>query len=414
MNVSRRNLYCWMLLGLFTALAGVASADDRFFRPLGEAPGGAVFSFAHALSPEGGVVVGRTQHALGIEACVWGPDGELELLGEFGGGAYMSVCRGVARNGELIVGNGSGPDGLIGFLYAPGAELTPLSDLLPGRDALVCHDVTPDGRYIVGYDNDFTTGFRFDVLTGAILDLPFLSGSFFERATGVSADGLVIVGQASLPGSAVGAIYWTPQSSWQLVPETVNSGACTAVSADGSTIVGVHRVQLTTGNGEAFVWRRGYPLRSILDLPGGAQRISTSDVSADGRVVVGSAEDESGPIAVVWTRNAGLRTVASLLAGSLNVDLQGWRLEGATGVSEDGRTICGNGRNPQGFTEAWVARIPSPCFEDLNGDNSVNNIDLGILLGSWRQTSDLADVNLDSIVDATDIAILLGSWGPCP
>jgi hypothetical protein len=57
--------------------------------------------------------------------------------------------------------------------------------------------------------------------------------------------------------------------------------------------------------------------------------------------------------------------VASILTAA-GVDLTGWRLEAATGVSADGKTIVGNGTNPRGFTEAWVANITFPPI-DLSG-----------------------------------------------
>ena len=40
------------------------------------------------------------------------------------------------------------------------------------------------------------------------------------------------------------------------------------------------------------------------------------------------------------------------------LDLAGWQLTEATGVSANGRTIVGNGINPDGQQEAWIATIP--------------------------------------------------------
>jgi hypothetical protein len=47
---------------------------------------------------------------------------------------------------------------------------------------------------------------------------------------------------------------------------------------------------------------------------------------------------------------------------------------------------------------------------DLNGDGSVDGIDLGILLGNWAGTGS-GDVNGDGTVDGLDLGILLGGWG---
>ena len=48
-----------------------------------------------------------------------------------------------------------------------------------------------------------------------------------------------------------------------------------------------------------------------------------------------------------------------LIAGGAT-GLTGWTLNQATGVSADGRSIVGFGRNPAGNTEAWLAAIPEP------------------------------------------------------
>ena len=44
----------------------------------------------------------------------------------------------------------------------------------------------------------------------------------------------------------------------------------------------------------------------------------------------------------------------------LGLDLTGWQLNNATGISADGLTIVGYGPNPNGDTEAWIAVIPEP------------------------------------------------------
>jgi len=49
--------------------------------------------------------------------------------------------------------------------------------------------------------------------------------------------------------------------------------------------------------------------------------------------------------------------LADVLTG-LGVDLSGWVLHDATDISADGRTIVGCGTNPAGVPEAFVAYIP--------------------------------------------------------
>lgn len=55
-----------------------------------------------------------------------------------------------------------------------------------------------------------------------------------------------------------------------------------------------------------------------------------------------------------------MRALKSLLVDDHGLDLAGWILQFARGISDDGRTIVGYGINPLGQTEAWLARLPAP------------------------------------------------------
>jgi hypothetical protein len=62
---------------------------------------------------------------------------------------------------------------------------------------------------------------------------------------------------------------------------------------------------------------------------------------------------------------------------------------------------------------------PIPCPADLDGDGSVNVIDLLLLLVDWGQCPPApdpcpADVNDDGSVNVLDLMAMLGEWGPCP
>jgi hypothetical protein len=56
-----------------------------------------------------------------------------------------------------------------------------------------------------------------------------------------------------------------------------------------------------------------------------------------------------------------MRDLKDVLEKDFNLSLTGWKLINATSISDDGSVICGNGINPQGLTEAWVATIPEPA-----------------------------------------------------
>ena len=46
-------------------------------------------------------------------------------------------------------------------------------------------------------------------------------------------------------------------------------------------------------------------------------------------------------------------------------NFSGWSLTAATGISFDGLTLCGEGVDPQGLREAWIATVPSPAGAGL-------------------------------------------------
>jgi hypothetical protein len=59
---------------------------------------------------------------------------------------------------------------------------------------------------------------------------------------------------------------------------------------------------------------------------------------------------------------------------------------------------------------AFVFTILDPLFADLNGDGSVNQLDLAILLGAWAVQGGPADLDQDGLVGQEDLALLLGAW----
>ena len=55
------------------------------------------------------------------------------------------------------------------------------------------------------------------------------------------------------------------------------------------------------------------------------------------------------------------------------------------------------------------------CLGDINGDDWVDGVDLGLVLASWSSSAPgiTSDLNRDGAVDGSDLGILLSFWGPC-
>jgi len=114
-----------------------------------------------------------------------------------------------------------------------------------------------------------------------------------------------------------------------------------------------------SGHGfKAFRWTAASGMVGLGFLPGGHES-TASGVNADGTVVVGQAGEASGQHqAYRWTRATRMQSVLTLLQAAKVVFMAGWRLTSANGVSADGTVIVGDGVDPLGNTQAWIARLP--------------------------------------------------------
>lgn len=263
--------------------------------------------------------------------------------------------RAIADDGETFVGQSidgkpfrwSRTDGAVDLGALPG--------YLPYGDAW---DISADGSVVVGYlEEPYSQAFRWteaDGMTG-LGDLP--GGRFFSRARGVSADGSVVVGESvSELDAGTNAFRWTEQSgmvSLGVLPGHSRSKA-NDVSANGLVIVGKSEPLGSDTDDHAFRWT---PDEGMADL-GVGEALATN---SDGTIVVGTGIVGAlrQRLALVWDQEHGARTLSTVLADNFGLaeQLQGWSLTAATGISEDGTTIVGDGYGPTGKRQAWRAAI---------------------------------------------------------
>jgi probable HAF family extracellular repeat protein len=187
-------------------------------------------------------------------------------------------------------------------------------------------------------------------------DLP--GGSFNSIANGISADGTIVVGQGVTDlGSE--AFRWTSGDGLVSLGDLPGGDVltfATGISDDGNVIVGQGRSAV---GDEAFRWTSGGGMVGLGDLPGGSFDSRANAASSDGSVIVGQGTSAVGDEAFVWTSSWGMVSIRDVLIAH-DIDLTGWTLTTATGVSDDGLTFVGTGTNPSGNTEAWIATIPEP------------------------------------------------------
>ena len=125
------------------------------------------------------------------------------------------------------------------------------------------------------------------------------------------------------------------------------------ISLDGSNVVGLR----ISGYTEAFLWTQEDGMVGLGDLPGGAFSSHANGVSANGSTVVGISSSDSVREAFIWDSTNGMRSLKEVLINEYGLDLTGWTLNAAYGVSGNGKRIVGVGKNPDGYDEAWIADI---------------------------------------------------------
>lgn len=400
--------YILLSLASVIAVESYVNADTTGrFAPLGDLPGGRFHSIASDISADGSVVVGSSivqdegpSSELVFEAFRWDANTGLTGLGDLPGGGDDSYAIAVSADGLVIVGESSSEaSGCCGeaFRWSMESGILPLGDLPGGYDHFQssAQGVSADGSVIVGIGSSTTSvngePFRWTSESG-LNPLLNLSQSFFSStALGVSADGSVIVGRWSSDNGAE-AYRWTAETGAVGLGDEndrFQSSEATAVSADGLVIVGRGASTRLPENTtipilgdpslmtEAFRWTESSGIVGLGIRPGGDFSIA-NDVSADGTAVVGFGSGDSRHSALVWTAVNGWENIADLLSQS-GIDLEGWTLNEATGISANGAIVVGIGMNPDGNTEAWRA--------DLSGLIGVPEPSTGLLtvlgLGFW-------------------------------
>ncbi len=212
-----------------------------------------------------------------------------------------------------------------------------------------------------------------------------LNGGINISATGVSANGKVVVGEAAdgaANNESRGFIY--TQEDGLISVGTLNGGnssSANAVSANGKVVIGEAAdgaannetrgfiytqedglislgILNKIGKNSAFIYseKDGYmPLKNLNDI----YMSSAKAVSANGDVVVGISSDNSskrGSSAFIYYLKKKGKMLS--LEDVLQTMLQGANLINANDVSADGTIVVGSGKTDQNISFAWRAYIP--------------------------------------------------------
>jgi probable HAF family extracellular repeat protein len=180
---------------------------------------------------------------------------------------------------------------------------------LPNTSLSYATGVSADGSVVVGSsENSINSGqaFRWTKVDGMVGLGSFDENVLGSGATSVSADGTVVV--EGLHGDSHTNSFFYPVSSFLWTQETgmvglssLGNSEAKGVSADGSIIIG-------SSNGQAFRWTQETGMVGLGTLGfseqnyGDGQKIGTS---ADGSIIVGTSVNQ----AFRWTQNDTLKCI---------------------------------------------------------------------------------------------------------
>jgi uncharacterized membrane protein len=373
------------------------------FQPLGLLEGGRD-SVATAISGDGSTVVGTTTR--NNWAFVWNRVDGMTTISALGGindqGTQDAILWDVSADGSVAVGSSSTDHfGRLAVTWTKSSGLVPFDK----SDGTGCcsrdngHGVSDDGRMVVGSHQRGGNIWRPLVWRDEVLETPsdIPAGS---QIWSVSADGSIMAG--SQPG-----FIWSEDSGYlrlDLVPDTPTEPR--RISPDGQTVVGAvwrpFGTRLTTR--EAFRWNAldGAVFLGFLE---GFPSSFAFDVSADGKTIVGNLGGGIRRSAFVWDEQHGMRLLQEILEEDFDLNLAGWHLTDAKGISYDGRVIAGFGINPDGRTEAWIVTLPRVHSVDIEvkpggAEPSNLNVDSRGAIAVAILTTDVFDANQ---VDATTV-----------
>ncbi len=333
---------------------------------------------------------------------------------------HQSLGRGVSADGTFIVGNqtnlensSSSPISNPNEAFIRSSGVSTMLGFLSGHSDSIANDVSNDGSVVVGSSSLSAVPRAARWVSTVIEDLGVISGDTSSVANSVSADGTVVVGTST--GTQDQAFRWVGSvmtGLGDLTGGAVNSEAF-GVSGDGLVVVG-HSAS-SNGNEEAFRWTSS-GMVGLSDLSGGSFGSSANAVSQDGITIVGSGTTASGREAFIWDAATGMRNLKDLLVAN-GINMTGWTLTEATGISSDGKSVVGFGTNPDGNTTGWIVDLLPDVQTggDFDGDGNAdvlwrNNLS-GVNFGYTMNGASLDLANSGAINQVSDMSWVIAGIG---
>lgn len=272
---------------------------------------------------------------------------ELIGLGRIGLGTYSSAAA-VSADGTTAVGYSENTQAARhAFRWTEAGGLEDLEDLPFGSDDSAATGVSADGSVVVGAGSGSgAKAFRWTAADGM---QELVESQMLSAAAGVSDDGTTTVGFSGMSIAVQRPTAWRPDGMGGFETDALENlagefsdGVAYAASADGSVVVGYSG---PTPVSEAVLWH-GAVATPIGDLPDGLAWSEARSVSADGTSVVGFGHSATGREAFRWTEAGGIVSLGDLPGGGVDSVAQA--------ISADGSTIVGYAQPAPGVYHAFV------------------------------------------------------------
>jgi kumamolisin len=304
------------------------------------------------------IVVGegwRVPNGSLIGAVVWTNNVAATLEYPPGIAVESTDAKGCDRSGTIVVGNGYTHQGTTYALRWRRGHVEVLKPL-PGQTGSRAIAASADGKIVVGYSGTNVVRWLNDYVDPEPVAPPFI-------VQAMSADGTVIAGFEEAGRKPVQWAYSGGQ--YQKTFLDLASGYTGAIpygiSADGKVIAGTaFEDQSGQGKQRAVYWKSG----SMTVLEPLAQAPNSHGfvvASKDNSIVIFGARNIGGLFR--WTNRNGIELVSDLAAGF--IDLSQWYLERPTAISSDGSAISGLGQYPPIGQNAgyhpFVLELPVPA-----------------------------------------------------
>lgn len=339
-------------------IAPLGSAQPSFIT-LGASQGRNTISHATKVSDDGRTVVGWSSPFGGEVPFRWTRNNGFSDIDISIGGSNFTA-QALSRSGVYIGGSYNSPTGVLGYVHAFSSGSSNSVPDLPGGSVSTFIGSVDDTSVAFGYSavgfasngQSLRRAISWSAETGVeLVPLPTTQDESFSSVVtgGLLDDGRVLI-------SANSGRWWYGASTGFERIEEIDGMQFRDVTPDARLIVGA-AADPTTLSGEPSYWTADEGIRFLPRLPGSVsgQAVATS---ADASLIVGVL----GVTDVVWIDQGTPITVFDY-AQSFGIDMTGWIILSANDVSADGRVIVGTARHASWElfrVEAFVLTIPAP------------------------------------------------------